>query len=1101
MVAGPGVTVLQPTLAWAQGEEGKDGKDAKAAQKSTLMQATELWEQAMLTEAAPLYEKALKEGGLFPSDVVLAYSRIGTVQALLKQKDAALSSFRVAALINPSFELPSESGKLAKDLYEKSRKEAAKLGGKLEVTVEAPERVDASKPFQVTAKLDEAFAPVVEKIGIEVKDTMAKTKEWKADQPSTASVTFDVPGKVVPGSTTLLVRVAALDQNGNRWAMQEVRVKVREAKVVEGPVEPPPEEKKSKGFFSKPWPYAIGGALLLGGVVAFFALRSPSEVPVGAPTWKLQAIMANQRPTATTQSLSLDSYTGPDGKRVTATYGTFFLGRYRVVDEIGVGGMASVHLARLDGAGGFQKWVAIKRIHPHLVEDDQFVHMFLDEARIAARINHANVAQVTELGEGEGNYWIAMEYLHGEPLREVMRSIEEGAPAMPYEVAAKIIADAAEGLHAAHELRGKNGEPMGLVHRDVTPHNIFVTYEGHVKVVDFGIAKVAGRLSSTRAGTLKGKLAYMSPEQVRGNDIDRRTDIFALGVVLWELTTNQRLFRTDSDLETLEKVQACQVPRPSQLRRDYPPQLEQIILKALARDPSQRFQTARDLSRELQKFMVARGQLVGPEHVSDYTHRIFGDRIRKRDEHLRWAAEVTQTINIDEFQRQQGVVDPSEISMVSQNSEIMPARAARGPQALPGPAPVPRSIEAGLPLPSIPTGPLPSPAPLPAPSMRHPLGGQPSPLPSFGGAPPPVPPVPPAHNAYDDEEDDNIKTIVAPARSLLIDDSMPTVALAHQPGAFVRSPLPAAGAPYQPPPVDQAGPPPVPTPPPVVGYPAPQPPPVNTHPAPQPPQVNSYPAPAAQNNGHPAPTPAPYPAPQPAISESPTFIPTPAANLASPPELSPAQVQNLQRDPTVQLMAHQQKKQMGLLVLASVAGTLLLVGVLALVFLKNDGKKEKDSDATAAQPTAAASSTAPAPTPTPPVQDTVVVVQPNPPKDSEGEGGKKDPPPKTKETPAPKPKAVDPPSPSPVPQPPPQPPVPQPTTPPSGGGNGFLTVVCSPACDSVVVKGRNLGPSPVMKAPFPAGTYPVVLKRNGSPPKATSVTITADKTTPLRMSM
>ncbi|MDW8249345.1 MAG: hypothetical protein RMJ98_08590 [Myxococcales bacterium] len=283
MVASPGVTALGSSVAWAQGDN-----DSKTnAPKGTLAQAAELWERAMLTESAPLYEKALKEGGLFPADVVLAYARIGTVQALLKKKEAALSSFRVAAVINPAFELPSESGKLAKDLYEKARKEAAAQGGKLEVSIQAPEWVDANQTFQVTAKIEEAFAPVVEKIGIEVKDTMTKSKEWKSDQPSTSTVAFDVPARYVPGSTTLLVRVSALDQYGNRWAMREARVKVRESKVVEAPPEAPPvEEKKSKGFFSTPWPYTIGGVVLIGAGVLFFAMRSPSEVPVGAPVWR-----------------------------------------------------------------------------------------------------------------------------------------------------------------------------------------------------------------------------------------------------------------------------------------------------------------------------------------------------------------------------------------------------------------------------------------------------------------------------------------------------------------------------------------------------------------------------------------------------------------------------------------------------------------------------------------------------------------------------------------------------------------------------------------------------------------------------------------------
>jgi serine/threonine-protein kinase len=329
--------------------------------------------------------------------------------------------------------------------------------------------------------------------------------------------------------------------------------------------------------------------------------------------------------------------------------GTYFLGRYRIVDEIGIGGMASVHLARMDGPGGFQKWVAIKKIHPHLVEDETFVQMFLDEARVAARISHPNVATVFDLGKHEDTYWIAMEYLHGEPLREVMRRTEELGTAMPPEIACRVIADAAEGLHAAHELLGKKGEKLGLVHRDVTPHNLFVTYDGVTKVVDFGIAKFSSRMSHTRAGTLKGKLAYMSPEQVHGEGIDHRTDIFALGVVLWELTTGQRLFRMESDLDTLAKVQECNVPRPSTLIRGYPVDLEKIVMKALAKNRGERFRTARELSRALQSLLMRRGLFIASDEVAAYTQSIFNDRIQKREAHLRWAAEVTSTINVDQL--------------------------------------------------------------------------------------------------------------------------------------------------------------------------------------------------------------------------------------------------------------------------------------------------------------------------------------------------------------------------------------------------------------------------------------------------------------------
>ncbi|HEY4122168.1 MAG TPA: serine/threonine-protein kinase, partial [Byssovorax sp.] len=339
-----------------------------------------------------------------------------------------------------------------------------------------------------------------------------------------------------------------------------------------------------------------------------------------------------------------DSASGMRSLRGTAEEpGGVFLGRYRVVDEIGRGGMASVHLARVDGPGGFQKWVAIKRIHPHLVENDQLVDMFLDEARMAAGISHPNVAQVFDIGKDDKTYWIAMEYLHGEPVRELQRAGEEKkAAVLPPELVARIIADAAEGLHAAHELRGKTGELLGLVHRDVSPHNLFVTYDGYTKVVDFGIAKATGRLASTHAGELKGKMAYMAPEQLRSQDLDRRTDVFALGVVLWELTTNRRLFRRDSDLETLERVQACEVPRPSELVPGYPPELEQIALKALARDKAHRFDTARAFSRALEQFLHRRA-LVGFEEIAEVMRGTFADRLAKRNKHLDWAAESTST--------------------------------------------------------------------------------------------------------------------------------------------------------------------------------------------------------------------------------------------------------------------------------------------------------------------------------------------------------------------------------------------------------------------------------------------------------------------------
>lgn len=447
--------------------------------------------------------------------------------------------------------------------------------------------------------------------------------------------------------------------------------------------------------------------------------------------------------------------------------GTFFLGRYRVVDEIGVGGMASVHLARMDGPGGFQKWVAIKRIHPHLVEDDQFVDMFLDEARIAAGINHANVAQVFDLGKDDNTYWIAMEYLHGEPLREVMRRAEDRRAMIQPELAARICSDAAEGLHAAHELRGKNGQLLGLVHRDVTPHNLFITYDGYTKVVDFGIAKVADRLSSTRAGTLKGKLAYMSPEQVRGAEVDRTTDVFALGVVLWELTTGHRLFRMDTDLDTLEKVQACVVPPPSTMVADYPMELESVVMKALAKRKQERYATAREFSRALQSFLMRRGSFVGPEEVAQFVRDVFADRIKKREAHLAWAAEVTSTINVDQLRA--GQVSLSEVgddlSGVSFGTEEKGTASAVGRGPPPPPLSVPAQSNRGAARP--PTAPRSVPPPPPTHSHAPPRGVAMA-----------------ASSLMDDDED--VPTTVATR------DHIESKAQASSP---VATPRPAAGAP------------------------------------------------------------------------------------------------------------------------------------------------------------------------------------------------------------------------------------------------------------------------------------------------------------------
>ena len=269
-------------------------------------------------------------------------------------------------------------------------------------------------------------------------------------------------------------------------------------------------------------------------------------------------------------------------QRVTA-YTSMRLGRYELLGKLASGGMGEIHLARLAGDGGFERLVVVKRLLPELVADEQFVAMFLDEARIAGRLSHPNVCEVHELGRDGTDYFIAMPYLEGVAVADLLSS-----PQDPRLVSA-IVAQAAEGLHHAHELRGKDGEPLGLVHRDVSPSNLMVTTAGVVKVLDFGIAKVRGATARTEVGTIKGKYAYMSPEQVRGDDLDRRSDIFALGAIAWELATGQRLFKRPSDFLSAKAILEEPIPRVTGPLAD-------VIARALERDRDARYPTARELA-------------------------------------------------------------------------------------------------------------------------------------------------------------------------------------------------------------------------------------------------------------------------------------------------------------------------------------------------------------------------------------------------------------------------------------------------------------------------------------------------------------------------
>jgi len=302
------------------------------------------------------------------------------------------------------------------------------------------------------------------------------------------------------------------------------------------------------------------------------------------------------------------------------------LGRYQIIKHLASGGMAQVLLAKATGIEGFARYVVIKRIHAERAHDQRFVKMFLDEARLAAALHHHNIVQVHDIGQEKGEYFFAMEYVHGEDLRTILTRVNRANATFPLEHVISIVTAAASALHYAHEFRGPDRKPLDIVHRDVSPANILVGYDGQVKVVDFGIAKATVRSSETESGTLKGKISYMAPEQCMGQAVDRRSDGFALGIVLWELYCVRRLFKCSSEFLTMSAIVQGNVPKPSTYRPDIPPELETIIMKALARSPDQRYQTADELREALDAFADARGLRTSSTALATYMVAQFGRR-------------------------------------------------------------------------------------------------------------------------------------------------------------------------------------------------------------------------------------------------------------------------------------------------------------------------------------------------------------------------------------------------------------------------------------------------------------------------------------------
>jgi eukaryotic-like serine/threonine-protein kinase len=309
-------------------------------------------------------------------------------------------------------------------------------------------------------------------------------------------------------------------------------------------------------------------------------------------------------------------------------------GKYYLLERINVGGMAEVFRAKAYGVEGFERLVAVKRILPQIAEDGEFITMFVDEAKIAVQLNHANIAQIFDLGVVDGAYFIALEHIHGRDLRAIFERGRQRGEAMPVAQACFVAMKMCEALDYAHNKRDQAGRDMSLVHRDVSPQNVLISFEGEVKLIDFGIAKAAGKVGKTQAGILKGKFGYMSPEQVRGLSIDRRSDVFSCGIVLYEILTGERLFVGESDFSTLEKVRNVEILPPSTYNKKIPEELERIVLKALAKDVDDRYQNAIDLHDELQAFVYTAGEFYSRKDLAGWMKQTFAKEIDEETKKL-----------------------------------------------------------------------------------------------------------------------------------------------------------------------------------------------------------------------------------------------------------------------------------------------------------------------------------------------------------------------------------------------------------------------------------------------------------------------------------
>jgi serine/threonine protein kinase len=360
------------------------------------------------------------------------------------------------------------------------------------------------------------------------------------------------------------------------------------------------------------------------------------------------------------------------------------LGKYRLIAELGRGGMSEVYLACAVGPAGFNKLTVIKQIKADLAEDPDFVTMFLEEARLAARLSHPNVVQTNEVGQDHQRFFIAMEYLEGQPYSRILNRLGRDR-GLPLGMSLRILCDVCAGLHHAHELTDYNGSPLEVVHRDVTPHNVFITYQGQVKIVDFGIAKAMNSSLETRTGVLKGKVGYMAPEQARGERVDRRADLFSVGVMLWEAAVGRRLWKGLSEVAVLHRLLHGEIPRPREMRPDISDRLESIIMGALAVDRDHRYPSAAALAADLEELIDGPGMRTTVREIGALVAQAFADDRSKLRQIVDQQLGHAQALNTGLYQAMRlPVVEqahPSSgelpVMRVSPDDESGPSRASR----------------------------------------------------------------------------------------------------------------------------------------------------------------------------------------------------------------------------------------------------------------------------------------------------------------------------------------------------------------------------------------------------------------------------------------